>query len=152
MEEKSIFESKTFWANTVAGIVSVVILINPEMLVALGYTGESQTRILTVIGGLTAVLNIFLRTITDSPVYIKPDKTLMIIGLVMLSGFGFADSIHTADSLIDYNLSKQIINKTDEVLNIIPDSPYKTVAALIHTAVGGAICLFCIKLFRKKKK
>lgn len=71
---KSIFKSKTMWLNLITGILSVVALINPELLGAFGLTAEQQHKILTGVGFLVAVLNMILRMNTTQPVGIKPTE------------------------------------------------------------------------------
>jgi hypothetical protein len=57
---KSIFASKTFWANFVAGAVSILTLT----------TNVVPADYQPIILGLVAALNIYLRSITEKPVTI----------------------------------------------------------------------------------
>lgn len=61
MEAKSIFASKTLWANVVAGVVAVSTAFGFD----LGLNAESQTAL---VGGIMAVVNIVLRFMTSAPV------------------------------------------------------------------------------------
>lgn len=58
---KSIFQSKTFWANAVAFVVSIATAFGLD----LGLDAESQTAI---VGGIMAVVNVILRFVTKEPV------------------------------------------------------------------------------------
>jgi hypothetical protein len=71
-QTKSIFASKTFWVNLIAGILSAVVYINPELLSALGLDESNQHKILTGIGALVAILNIVLRSLNGAPVSLTP--------------------------------------------------------------------------------
>ena len=72
--KKSIFKSKTFWVNTIAGLVAVIALINPEFLNIFVSDENQKMKLLTIIGTLTAILNILLRAITTKPVRIIKEK------------------------------------------------------------------------------
>lgn len=72
--KKSIFKSKTFWVNIIAGVLAVITLIDPEFLKVFITDENQQVKILTIIGAVTAVLNIILRSITSVPVRIKKEK------------------------------------------------------------------------------
>lgn len=62
MESKSIFKSKTFWANTIALAASVA----TAMGVDIGPDVQAS-----LVGGVMAVVNIALRFVTNKPVNIS---------------------------------------------------------------------------------
>jgi hypothetical protein len=64
MNTKSIWQSKTFWANLVGGFVAVA----PVLGIDLGMDTETQA---TVVGGIMAVVNVVLRLMTNKPVGLK---------------------------------------------------------------------------------
>ena len=69
MEEvKSILKSKTFWFNLAAALVGISATIGADQLTGLGITGVAQKWALVVLGGLTTIGNIYLRTITNTPI------------------------------------------------------------------------------------
>jgi hypothetical protein len=70
MEKKSIFKSKTFWVNAVASLISVLILVDPELLSIFSVNPEAQVKILTTIGLVTGIANKILRLVTKGPVEI----------------------------------------------------------------------------------
>lgn len=61
---KSIFASKTFWANCVSLITTILVITGHGLPVALA-TPEAQA---TVIAGVSGVANIVLRLVTKEPV------------------------------------------------------------------------------------
>lgn len=61
MDSKSIFTSKTFWVNVIAGIVAV----GTAFGLKLDIDADTQTAI---VGGVMAVANIILRFMTKAPV------------------------------------------------------------------------------------
>lgn len=65
---KSIFKSKTFWVNIIAGVLGILTIVTPDWLSGLGIGADQQTKVLTVIGGVTSVLNIALRFISNTPI------------------------------------------------------------------------------------
>lgn len=73
-ETKSIFASKTFWLNAIAGILATLTLINPELLSAFGISAGNEQKVLTGIGAITALLNIVLRSLNGAPVSLTPNK------------------------------------------------------------------------------
>ena len=74
METKSIFKSRTMWLNAIAGIVAITTYINPEMLTAFGISPEKQHSVLTIVGAVTALANIVLRSFTNTAVSVNPTK------------------------------------------------------------------------------
>lgn len=67
---KHILKSKSFWLNLIAGIIAILGFISPELLAALGITNPAQ--FMTIIGAVTALLNIILRTwFTTKPIKTK---------------------------------------------------------------------------------
>jgi hypothetical protein len=74
------------------------------------------------------------------------NKTLIIVGFVLLSAAAYSQ---VQDSTIIHNA---IVKGTDEVLQIVPDSPLKTVATFIHIALGSLLTGLGIHYFRKKNK
>ncbi|MES2285818.1 MAG: hypothetical protein V4547_09040 [Bacteroidota bacterium] len=146
--EKSIFKSKTFIVNAIIGILAILTIINPELLMVFGLDAVTQTRVLTALGALTAVLNVVLRMITTEPVTIKPNKLAIMIGLIILSGSMFADSI-PFDSAKTYD---RIVLAVNTGLSIIPPNPVVNVLKPFSLIFGGAITGFFIALFTRKKK
>ena len=71
---KSIFKSKTLWLNAIMGLMACAAFIEPEFLTALGFAGDAQQKILTIVGVLTAIGNIFLRMLTNQPLEIPKKK------------------------------------------------------------------------------
>lgn len=63
---KSIFLSKTFWVNLIAGMITVAGIIDPTLLNAIGI--DDPTRFITIMGSITALLNIVLRFLTSKSV------------------------------------------------------------------------------------
>ncbi len=61
MDGKSVFSSKTMWANAVAGVA----LLASAAGVDLGLTPEVQT---TLVGGVMVIVNLVLRLVTNGPV------------------------------------------------------------------------------------
>ena len=61
MEAKSIFASRTLWANVIGGLVAVGTAFGFD----LGLDAEGQTAI---VGGIMAVINVILRFMTTAPV------------------------------------------------------------------------------------
>jgi uncharacterized membrane protein len=66
METKSIFSSKVFWLNLIIGIISVLGLVNPELLSAIGI--KDPVQFMTIVGAVTAILNVILRFLTNQPI------------------------------------------------------------------------------------
>lgn len=71
--KKSIFKSKTMWLNAIMALVAVAAFINPELLTALGFSTENQQSVLTIVGTITALLNIVLRMATTKPLKFKKE-------------------------------------------------------------------------------
>jgi len=67
-EVKSILKSKTFWFNLAAAFVGISAKVGADQLTSLGITGVAQKWALVVLGGLTTIGNIYLRTITNTPI------------------------------------------------------------------------------------
>jgi hypothetical protein len=61
---KSLFASKTFWANCVS-LITTILVVSGHGLPAILATPEAQA---TAIAGITSVANIVLRTVTKEPV------------------------------------------------------------------------------------
>ncbi len=61
MEAKSIFASRTLWANVIGGAVAIATAFGLD----LDIDAEAQTAI---VGGIMAVVNIVLRIVTKSPI------------------------------------------------------------------------------------
>ena len=59
---KKWYQSKTIWLNAIALILSFMPLLDENTLIAIGLT--NPTKYLTIIGLLTAFLNVILRLIT----------------------------------------------------------------------------------------
>ena len=65
---KSIFQSKTFWLNIIAGILGVTTMITADDINKLGLSEHLAQQILSVIGIVTTILNIVMRAITSEAV------------------------------------------------------------------------------------
>lgn len=61
----NIRKSKIFWTNAIGLFISLLGLLNPEILTALGF--ENNGKFLTIIGLITAVLSIIFRTFFNTP-------------------------------------------------------------------------------------
>ncbi len=72
--KKSIFKSKTFWVNTIAVILSIITIIDPEFISIFVTDENRKVQLLTIIGAITGILNIILRSITSTSVRIKKIK------------------------------------------------------------------------------
>lgn len=68
METKSIFKSKTFWVNAIAGLLAMLSLFSHDYLSTLGLGEDLQSKVLSTIGAITTVLNIVLRFISNTPI------------------------------------------------------------------------------------
>ncbi len=147
--EKSIFKSKTFIVNACIGILAVLAIINPELLAVFGLDAEGQTRVLTALGALTAVLNVVLRMVTTEAVSFTPNKPIIMIGFILLSGSMFADSIVPFDSTKTHNTIVAVVNGA---LNVIPPNPVVNALKPFSLIFGGAITGFFIAMFTRKKK
>jgi hypothetical protein len=66
MKTKSIFTSKTFWLNFIVGALAILGLVSPDLLAALHITDPVQ--FMTIIGAVTAILNVILRMITSQAI------------------------------------------------------------------------------------
>lgn len=67
MQTKSILTSKTFWANLIVGILTILGLFNPELLTLLGIANPIQFMAI-VVGLVMPILNIILRLLTNQPI------------------------------------------------------------------------------------
>lgn len=65
---KSIFQSRTFWFNIISGIVLALSQVGAPQLTDLGLNGVAQHWVLVGIGAITLIGNIYLRSITSTPV------------------------------------------------------------------------------------
>ena len=65
---KTIFQSKTIWFNGISILISILTIINPDFLAAYKLTPDTQKIVLTTIGFVIGVGNIFLRFLTSQPV------------------------------------------------------------------------------------
>ena len=80
---KNFFASKTVWFNLLTGFLTILALIKPDLLQALGLPTASQTQILTAAGTLSSIVNILLRTFsTSQPI---GNVVKMLIFIVTLS-------------------------------------------------------------------
>lgn len=71
---KSIFKSKTFWVNFIAGVISILTMINPELLGIFGISPDKEATVLKAIGAIVALLNVILRIFTNQAVSLNPPK------------------------------------------------------------------------------
>jgi len=68
METKSIVKSKTFWVNIIAASLGCLAVFTPDLFTGLGLGEQSQEKALAIIGGITTILNIILRFISNTPI------------------------------------------------------------------------------------
>lgn len=66
IDMKNFFSSKTVWFNLLTGLCTVLALIKPDLLQAIGLPAASQTQVLTAAGTLSSIVNILLRTFSTS--------------------------------------------------------------------------------------
>ena len=78
--KKSIFNSKTFWVNVIATVLSIITLLDPSFIAVFVADEHYQTKLLVVIGAITGVLNIILRSLTNQPVTYKKKKDDLTLG------------------------------------------------------------------------
>lgn len=71
---KSVFKSKTIWMNAILAVVSIIALINPEFLTAVGIDASNQQKVITLLGTVAAILNLFLRFITSDGLQLSSKK------------------------------------------------------------------------------
>lgn len=76
METKSIFKSKIFVLNAVVALLAILDIITPDLLNVFELTLSTQHKIMALIALFVGVLNIFLRTITNSAVTFKSNDDL----------------------------------------------------------------------------
>ena len=60
---KKWYQSKTIWANIIAGLLSLIALFDATTLALLGI--ENTTKYLGILGLITTVVNLILRAITN---------------------------------------------------------------------------------------
>jgi uncharacterized membrane protein len=72
--KKSIFASKTMWLNLIVAIVAILAFVNPELLTAIGVEEARQKDVLTLVGTVTALLNLVLRAITNKGLTINSNE------------------------------------------------------------------------------
>lgn len=72
---KSIFSSKTFIFNVIAGVIGVLTSLGADQLTDLGINGVAQKWVLFAIGLIVMFGNIYLRSITNTPVTTPLTKT-----------------------------------------------------------------------------
>ena len=65
---KSIFTSKTFWLNLIAGLIAIIGGLNPDMLMAFGVTNPAH--FMQLMAGVVTIMNFILRLLTDTPAHI----------------------------------------------------------------------------------
>lgn len=75
METKKTQNSKTIWLNAIVGLAAVIGLINPELLTAIGIAPAKHESVLAITGVAVAIINIYLRTITDTAITIDGKKS-----------------------------------------------------------------------------
>jgi uncharacterized membrane protein len=66
---KKWYQSKTMWVNIIAAILGIIPIIDNELLTAIGVL--DSTRYLAVVGVVTTILNVILRTITKTAITTK---------------------------------------------------------------------------------
>lgn len=76
METKSIFKSKIFVLNAIVALLAILDIITPDLLNVFELSLPTQHKIMTLIALFVGVLNIFLRTITNSAVTFKSNDDL----------------------------------------------------------------------------
>lgn len=80
---KSIFLSKTFWFNLLAGIVAAATYIDPQLLSLFGIPEDKKVEVMALVGTVTGICNMILRKLSDKPVVLKK-KTGTTVTFVLL--------------------------------------------------------------------
>jgi len=107
-----------------------------------------KTSLLTGIGaGVAYLLKNFLTTSDDK--FMGKEKTLMIIGFILLSSFSFAsDTLNNFDST---KLHNGIVSTANVIINAVPDvNVGVSVVKVVLISLGSLITGWCIRHFRKK--
>lgn len=65
---KSIFASKTFWLNLIAGLITLIGGLNTDLLAAIGI--NNPTQFMSLMGVLVMFMNFILRMLTNEGVHI----------------------------------------------------------------------------------
>jgi hypothetical protein len=66
---KKWYKSKTIWVNLIAALLGITPIIDIDFLRLIG-VGE-PTKYFAIVGAVTTVLNVVLRTITNQPIEIN---------------------------------------------------------------------------------
>lgn len=130
---KSAFASKTMWLNFIMATLTILTMVNPELLTIFGLSAASQAKALELIGVITAVLNLILRMISGQPISFTPNKTAMIIGLMMLSTYGFSQVKDSAA------IHDQIVMTVNGVLNSLPQTEGVGFAKMFSIIFGSLL-------------
>lgn len=77
---KSMYKSKIFWLNLTVGLLAIIDIITPEALNMFELELLTQHKLMGALGLLVAVLNIILRSITNTAATFKSDNDLTIKG------------------------------------------------------------------------
>lgn len=141
MKTKPFYQSKIFIVNCIVLALAVIELLTHDVLNALGIAPANQASVLILLGAFTALLNVFLRMITNSAVSFKPNKTLVIIGFMLLSSFSFAQ---VKDSALIHDA---IVTGVNAGLAVLPQSPATSFIQTFSLIFGSAITAVCIFFF-----
>lgn len=106
----NIRKSKIFWTNVIGLAISLLGLLNPEILTGLGF--ENNGKFLTIIGLITAVLSIIFRTFFNTPTldpYVKiggrPRRDKKPTGILPDRAFVFAGNDFTDTSEVYFSIA-----------------------------------------------
>ncbi len=67
-KSKPIWESKTFWVNLIILVLSIFVLVDPELLSLVGLGEIGVEKVMGILLAVTAILNKILRFMTSSAV------------------------------------------------------------------------------------
>ena len=85
IDMKNFFASKTVWFNLLTGLCTILALIKPDLLQALGLPIANQSQILIAAGTLSSVVNILLRTFSTSQPIGNTAKMLVFLVTLLIS-------------------------------------------------------------------
>lgn len=98
MKTKSIYQSKTFWFNLIAGIVALLAAVDANILANFGLSPEQQLFVIQIIGSIVALGNIILR-VGNKTVVANPLGRNVLPILLMLMMLGWLSSCKTYNAI-----------------------------------------------------